>query len=130
MATKINADELADVINGYLTEYGDAAAAAIQKSAKDVAKEATRELKKGGRYQGGKDFDKGWTVATQETRLGTEVVVYNKTKPGLAHLLEFGHAISGGGRTKPRTEAFNFIAPVADAVEDQFVKAFEQAMGG
>lgn len=126
MAVKIDSQRLADVINGYLEEYGSSVREAIETASKQVAKEVVKELKQGGDFGGTGEFNKGWTSKTELTRLGSETVVYNKTAPGLAHLLEFGHAKQNGGRTK----AYNFIAPVNDAVEDKFVKAFEQSIGG
>lgn len=126
MAAKIEADRLADTINDILEEYGQEASEAIAKASKTVAKDVVKELKKGGKYKGGEKFNAGWTTATQKSRLGDTTVVYNKTMPGLAHLLEFGHAVAGGGRS----EAFNFIAPVADTVEDRFLDEFEHNIGG
>ena len=124
MAINIGVNELRDTINGILEEYGDEAIGAIETAAKKSSQKVVKDLRKGGRYKGGKEFNKGWTAKTEKTRNGLNAVVYNKTKPGLAHLLEFGHVKQNGGRT----EAFNFIAPVDDAVEDDFVEAFERAM--
>lgn len=124
MARTINADSLRAVINDYLTEYGDEATAAIEEAGKATAKEVVKELRKGGGYNGGERFNKGWTSKTEASRLGSATTVYNSTQPGLAHLLEFGHAKRNGGRTK----AFNFIAPVADNVESKFAAAFEKAL--
>ncbi len=126
MAVKINSQRLADVINGYLEEYGASVREAIETSSKQVAKDVVKELKQGGGFGGTGEFNKGWTSKTEQTRFGAETVVYNKTAPGLAHLLEFGHAKMNGGRTK----AFNFIAPVNDSIEEKFVRAFEQSIGG
>lgn len=126
MAVKIDSQRLADVINGYLEEYGSSVREAIETSSKKVAKEVVKELKQGGGFGGTGEFNKGWTSKTETTRLGSGTVVYNKTAPGLAHLLEFGHAKQNGGRTK----AFNFIAPINDSIEDKFVQAFEQSIGG
>jgi hypothetical protein len=124
MAINIGVNELRDTINGILEECGDEAIGAIETATKKTSQKVVKDLRKGGSYNGGKEFNKGWTAKTDTTRNGLNAVVYNKTKPGLAHLLEFGHAKQNGGRTK----AFNFIAPVADAVEDDFVEAFERAM--
>lgn len=121
---KIDTSGLRDTINSYLTEYGQDASRAIEEASKTTAKEVVRELRKGGDYKGGERFNKGWTSKTETTRLGSETVVYNSTMPGLAHLLEFGHAKRNGGRTR----AFNFIAPVADSVEKKFESAFEKAL--
>jgi len=126
MAVKIDSSRLAATINSYLEEYGDQAIEAIETSSKKVGKEVVKDLKKGGRFGGTGEFNKGWTSKTEKTRLGGTTFVYNKSQPGLAHLLEFGHAKMNGGRTT----AYNFIAPVNDSVEDKFVKAFEEAIGG
>lgn len=126
MAVKIDSSRLADTINGYLAEYGDDVRDAIEASSKKVAKEVVKELKQGGGFGGTGEFNKGWTSKTEQTRLGSGTVVYNKTQPGLAHLLEFGHAKQNGGRTR----AFNFIAPINDSIEGKFVQAFEESIGG
>lgn len=120
----IDVSGLRNVINDYLAEYGEEASKAITEASKTTAKEVVKELRKGGGYNGGERFNKGWTSKTETSRLGTSTTVYNSTKPGLAHLLEFGHAKRNGGRTR----AFNFIAPVNDSVEKRFEAAFEKAL--
>lgn len=124
MAVKISSDALRETINDILEEYGDDAREAIQSASKTVAKSVVKDLKKGGDFKGTGEFNRGWTSKTENTRLGSSTVVYNKDLPGLAHLLEFGHAKQNGGRTK----AFNFIAPVADSVTEKFETAFQQAL--
>lgn len=126
MSVKIGSDSLAATIENILEEYGAAAKDVVEESSKAVAKKVVKDLRKAGDFNNGQDFRKGWTSKTEQTRFGASVVVYNKTKPGLAHLLEFGHAKTNGGRTK----AFNFIAPIADTVEKQFLETFEEKMGG
>lgn len=126
MAMKIDSSSLSSTIEDILEQYGDSAKDAVEETCKDVAKQVVKDLKKAGDFNNGQDFRKGWTSKTENTRFGASVVVYNKTKPGLAHLLEFGHAKTNGGRTK----AFNFIAPIADTVEKQFLETFEKKMGG
>lgn len=115
----IKADELTRAITQILDEYGPVAQEAIEAASKDVAKDAVKTLKKGGGFGGTGEFNKGWTSSTETDRLGSITTVYNKNQPGLAHLLEFGHAKRGGGRTK----AFNFIAPVADSLGDKLAEA-------
>lgn len=126
MAVKINSNSLSSTIEDILEQYGDSAKEAVEEACQDVAKQVVKDLKKAGDFNNGQDFRKGWTSKTENTRFGASVVVYNKTKPGLAHLLEFGHAKTNGGRTR----AFNFIAPIADTVEKQFLETFEKKMGG
>lgn len=117
---RIDSSQLRETINGILQDYGDAARAAIEEASKQTGKEVAKELKNAGDFNGGAEFKKGWTSKTELTRTGASTVVYNKTKPGLAHLLEFGHAKRNGGRTR----AFNFIAPIADTVEQKFLDLF------
>lgn len=126
MALRIDAGNLSSTIENILEEFGDSAKDVVEEACKDVAKQVVKDLRKAGDFNRGEDFRKGWTSKTENTRFGASVVVYNKTKPGLAHLLEFGHAKQNGGRTK----AFNFIAPIADTVEKQFLDAFSKHMGG
>lgn len=123
---KIEAQDLAATVNKYLAEYGDSVQEDIEKAAKSVAKDVVRDLKKGGGFKGTGAFNKGWTSKVEKTRLGAEAIVYNKSLPGLAHLLEFGHAKANGGRTT----AFNFISPINDATEEKFTRALEDSIGG
>ena len=123
---KIDSQDLASTINKLLEEYGDNVQDAIVESSKKVGKEVAKELKKGGKFGGTGAFNKGWTSKTETTRLGAETIVYNKSLPGLSHLLEFGHALANGGRST----AYNFISPINDTTEDKFVAAFEESIGG
>lgn len=132
MATrKVDASGLRAVVNEYFLQFGNEAYRAIEDSCAEVAKDIAKELRKGGSYQThktGQKFNKGWTTEVQTGRLASakvrmaQTIVYNKNIPGLAHLLEFGHAKRNGGRTR----AFNFIAPVVDTVESRFESVFEK----
>ena len=127
--TKIKAPDLYRVCTGLLLTYGDSVQEAISETSKIVAKDIAKDLRKAGRFKGGERFRKGWDVQRRRlSGLGEVWVVHNKTKPGLAHLLEFGHAIYGGGRTKPFSEAFHFIQPIADTAEQRFRETFVDVM--
>ena len=48
-------------------------------------------------------YAKSWVVKKQkETEYSVSLVVHSRTRYRLAHLLEFGHAIRGGGRVEAR----------------------------
>ena len=126
MALKIGVFDFRDAINDILTEYGDAAKEAVELACKDTAKETARELQSAGTFQGGKEYRKGWTSKVELTRTGATAIVYNKAKPGLSHLLEFGHAKRNGGRTT----AFNFIAPIDAKVGDKLLENIDKRLGG
>lgn len=126
MALKIGVFDFRDAINDILTEYGDAAKEAVEMACKDTAKDAARELQSAGTFKGGAEYRKGWTYKVELTRTGATAVVYNRVKPGLSHLLEFGHAKRNGGRTR----AFNFIAPINAKVGDKLLENIDKRLGG
>lgn len=75
-----------------------------------VSKEALYDLKGRSPKKTG-DYAKGWRRAKKNRGTGQYArIIYNARKPGLAHLLEKGHALRGGGRAA----AFPHIAPVAE----------------
>lgn len=70
-------------------------------------------------------YASGW--ATRRRKVGDEWsgVVYNKEAPGLAHLLEKGHAKVGGGRVAGRAH----IAPAAEEAFGKFEELVRGAVG-
>ncbi len=102
-----------------LSNYTDDVMEQIEEEADRIAKEAVDELKKTSPVQTG-DYAKGWA----KKKDGKNIVIYNRQKPGLTHLLEKGHALRGGGRTK----AYPHIAPVEEKVNIRFELAVENAI--
>ena len=78
MAVKISADQLGITIRGELAAYSEEVAEGIRKEIKEVAKE---------------------TVATLKTT-SPRVRIYNRAKPQLTRLLEYGHDKVNGGRVE------------------------------
>lgn len=121
MSRRINPDAVAAAISEILDEYGDSAADAIREVTPKVARKAAKQLRgkktfaadghPTGKYAG------GWKVTTEQDHLSTSAIIHNEKVPGLPHLLEFGHANRGGGRTP----AYPHIAEV----EQEAVKEFE-----
>lgn len=113
-------DELDDFV-GALPEHFVAA----QKAA---AKAAVKELQNTSPKKTGK-YAKGWKSKTTKTRLGGETTIYNAEKPGLAHLLEFGHPLIAGGRSAGDVKAIphiNAAAKTANAkYEEELTKLIE-----
>lgn len=67
------------------------------------------------------------SISHQITERGGDAVsgeIGSKSMPGLAHLLEKGHALVGGGSTR----AFRHIAPAADDAFDRFEKVLGDAV--
>ena len=123
MAQKIQPAELTTAINEILNDYEGDVSEIVNKSITEVARDTTKQMKSAGSFGGTGKFKKSWTVKIEKKRLYTDATVYNK-KPGLTHLLEFGHVKQNGGRTK----AFDFIAPVNDKVQTEVVRKIEEKL--
>lgn len=124
MSGTIKADDLAKTVQGLLDKFGTTADSVMAEAVWKTAGEVVKELKKGGGFGGTGAYNKGWARKITKKRLYATAQVYNKDRGQLTHLLEFGHAIAGGGRTKPRADAFPHIAPVNDRVPEIFVDQF------
>ncbi|OLR55048.1 hypothetical protein BHK98_02575 [Hornefia porci] len=95
---KIKPEQLSDEIIKMLEEYKDAADQDVEISVKQVSKETKKRVTGASpRKYGG--YSKGWSVRREQNFRGKHsVVIHNRKKPGLTHLLEKGHAKRGGGR--------------------------------
>ena len=91
---------LQEQLTDILSQYGDELKDEVEEAVKVSAKDATKELMAvSDRLHRSGNYAKGWTVSKiEKTWKGIEVTIYNKNKPGLAHLLNNGHAKRGGGR--------------------------------
>lgn len=98
MAVKISADKLGITIQGELAAYSDEVAEGIRKEVKAVAKETVATLKTTSPRDTG-EYARGWSYRVEfENREDIRVRIYNRTKPQLTHLLEYGHDKVKGGR--------------------------------
>lgn len=109
---KVAVGDIEPVIGDYLDEYSKEVKEKVKKATTGVAEDAIQELKaispkKTGRYA------RSWK-GKQE---GNKITIYN-TKGQLTHLLEHGHALWQGGRTR----AFPHIKPV----ETKLIKDYEE----
>lgn len=66
-------------------------------------------------------YKEGWTYKVKKTPTGWVGEVGNIKKPGLAHLLEKGHAKVGGGRVDPSPRG-GHIAPAAEMAFDELIE--------
>lgn len=112
--------DISKAIREITKEYGDQAKEALEESAEAVAKETVAELKVTSPNKTGK-YAKGWRVKRELTAAGSpRLIVHNKARPSLTHLLEKGHPLRGGGRTR----AFPHIKPA----EENAIKRFEEEL--
>ena len=122
MATdRVKIDQMAHVIMDGLQEYADLATEDLKKAVKKAGDEAKKDIQVNAPVKTGA-YKKSWTVkTTKETSNAMEVVVHSRNRYQLAHLLEFGHAKRGGGRTR----AFPHIEPAEQAGMEQLMLDIE-----
>lgn len=120
---RIKIPELNTAINEILEEYGTNVTEKTKAAVLKVAKIAAQETKAGSPYRTGnhKHYASGWTVKKEDVdRLRTDAIVHNRSRYQLAHLLEKGHALRGGGRA----QAIVHIKPA----EENAIRNLEEAM--
>lgn len=124
-SSKFNTKESIEwAVNKYLEEYQGDVIEVVTQTTKEVAREAVKKLKenspkrkgpKGGKYA------KGWTYKLEKGRLSAGATIYGKSGTyQLAHLLEHGHALRGGGRSGRVKEKVH-IAPVEQWANDEII---------
>lgn len=100
----IKIDALGAEITKIMEEYAAEVSNDVKAEAIEVAKETVKELKqtspKGPGSRKG-HYKDGWALKVEkENAVSINIKVHNRKKPGLTHLLENGHAKSGGGRVQ------------------------------
>lgn len=120
MASTIRPAEFTQAINDILGDYSHDVREVVDKSITTVAREAQKELKSAGTFKG-TVYKKSWAVRIEKKRIYTTATIYNR-KPGLTHLLEFGHIKQNGGRTRE----FPHIAPVNEEIQSEVIKKIEE----
>ena len=117
-------DQMAHVIMEGLQEYADLAAEDMKAAVRKAGNAAKKDIQANAPERTGA-YQKSWSVKTvRENANAMEVVVYSRTRYQLAHLLEFGHALRQGGRTR----AFPHIAPAEERAAEMLVREVEAAL--
>lgn len=123
MGTTIRIDQLGFAIADIMSQYATDVTSDMKAESRSIAKEIVEELKKTSPEGSGTSkkghYKKGWTSkVTGERATSLIITVYNRTKPGLTHLLEKGHAKRGGGRVNGSPH----IAPVEKRAEERLIR--------
>lgn len=104
---------LAQEIAQHLKQYSSDVERDLESAKKQVGQKAVKELRNAGSFDNRTGrYRKGWHLQ----KVGNNYVVFNATDASLTHLLEFGHALRNGGRSK----AFTHIKPVEQMVINEF----------
>lgn len=97
------AKDLEVEIKKMLEDYTKDISEAIEKEIEATGERIVEDIKSSTAWQDNTgEYRKGWKIKKEKGKGEIKVTVYNSTRPQLAHLLEFGHAKVGGGRTSPR----------------------------
>lgn len=127
MARVITPEQFQTEIQKILDEYSDEVSRKSEECVRKVANKGAKMLRSSSPRITGK-YASGWSAKTEKSRI-TDVVsiIHNKKKPGLPHLLEYGHVNRNGtGRTFGRTPAHEHIA----SVETQIIEEFQNTLKG
>ena len=120
----IKPDELQKAISKTLEEWADVTEEAAVKGLRETASEAVQKLRAAnppgsGEWGSWDAYNADWTLKheTAAKRGKTAMIVHNAKHYQLTHLLENGHALRDGGRSR----AFPHIAPVAEEAEKELL---------
>lgn len=125
---KVKVSDLAEEISFMLDEYSEEVRWSLQYPIAQIADRCLDRIRKASPRNTG-EYSKGWTrkgIKSKNKAWGPVLgyVIYNKNKPMLAHLLEFGHAKINGGRT----QAIPHIFPAVKKAEEELVAAIAETL--
>ena len=125
---KISPDDLSKTIETTLRDYVDVTEEACTRGVREVANRCVSELHSAHpsgseRYGSWDEYNADWAKTRRTSKKGVySEVVHNRKHYQLAHLLENGHALRGGGRAR----AFPHIAPVAEKAEEELLETIKK----
>lgn len=118
-------DDLTKQITDAMKQYTGAVSEEIEASLKAVGKEAASKLKHTSPKHSG-EYRKSWTISVERRSGEINVIVHNKEHYRLIHLLEYGHKMRNGKKSR----AISHVAPVEEWAEKEAIKAIEKAVKG
>ena len=125
MSDRISVDGLAEAIMDRLEEYKDLAVDEMKTAVKAAGKTVKEGIAQ--TAPGSGKYANSWiSRTTAESSSDIEVTVYSPRRYRIAHLLEKGHLLRNGQRSR----AFPHIAPSQEKGEDQLMSDLEKALKG
>lgn len=119
-----NIGDLSATINGILKEYGEEVRKELDTMIPNLAKDTAKKIKANAPKRSG-EYSRSWKTNVSKNIYGDTTATVYSTKPGLPHLLEYGHANRNGGRTRPAEH----IAPAEAWAEEEITKRVREAIG-
>lgn len=123
---KATPDNIDKAIATELDQFAGLLKKDIVAAQKAAAKKAIKDIKANAPGKG--KYARGWRSKTTQTRTGASTVIYQGDRPGLAHLLEYGHPIVSGGRTVGQAKAFPHVDPAEKTAADYYEKEITRAI--
>lgn len=90
--------QLAEILDEYKDELTDNLLAELESAGKDAITNLKRNSPKS--KNGRRHYANGWTLNLEKSWKGIELVIYNKNKPQLTHILNDGFTMRNGQRHK------------------------------
>ncbi|MEE1249161.1 MAG: HK97 gp10 family phage protein [Lachnospiraceae bacterium] len=119
---RVSIDEMGNAIAKEFEEYVELTTEEVKSICKEVADDCKKKIEDEAPVDTGR-YKRSWNVTeTEKKRMGVTYTVHSKTQYRLTHLLEFGHAKRGGGRTKAQ--------PHISKGEDLAIKELKEKAGG
>lgn len=110
--------EIESILNEYELDVNKELGAAVKAAGAAGVKALRASARSTFKSHSDKPYAKSWRVENENVGAGLIVATIYSTKPGLPHLLEYGHANRGGGRTSGKEHI--------KSVEDALVRDFEK----
>lgn len=115
---KIQIDNLTDTVMKEINEYKKITADNLKREVRKTGNKIKNEIQKNAPVKSGA-YKKSWKVKTLNERVNSlNLVVHSSNRYQLSHLLEFGHALRNGGRSKAN--------PHIKLAEELGIKEFEE----
>ena len=123
---RVDVSDFLEAVRGELEDYDNEVTEAVKDSVKEVAKETVHEVKARSPVDSGA-YKKSWGQTTVfENASSIRISVHNKKHYRLTHLLENGHALVNGGRTRAQPH----IAPAEQFAERELGRKIELKVKG
>lgn len=135
MPIRIEAFE--STVDGLIKEFSEEEQKKIDEITKTTAKECKELVKQNGSGQSGRakksipwdEYLAGWAVKSERKGTHRGYKIHNKTKPGLTHLLEFGHAIKNQyGEYSGASGKYPHVEPAEEKTKEEYMRKLKEEL--